>query len=78
MQLLYNIKQKYNIEISIKNSKVRVFQGKYPIRPKTVINNQTIEQVKNFNYLDYDLSHNCNEDLQNKLFKFQHMFGIIK
>jgi hypothetical protein len=36
MQLLYNITQKYNLEISIKKSKVMAFQGKYPVRCKTM------------------------------------------
>jgi hypothetical protein len=43
-----------------------------------VINNQTIEQVLNFNCLGCDLFYNRDEDLQNKLFKFQHIREVIK
>jgi hypothetical protein len=36
------------------------------------------EQVKNFNYLGCDISYKYDDDLQNKLHKFQYMCGTIK
>lgn len=44
------------------------------IRSKTVINNQKIEQLRTFNYLDCDVSYNGDKDLQKK-FKFQQSYG---
>jgi hypothetical protein len=37
-----------------------------------------LEQVKDFNYLGCDLSHNRDEDLQNKSFKFRRICGSMK
>jgi hypothetical protein len=54
------------------------FQGKHPRRSKTVINNQTMEQVENFNSLGCYLSYNYDDDLQNKLFKFQHIYAKLQ
>jgi hypothetical protein len=55
-----------------------IFQGKYPPNKIYSCDNQTIEQVKNFNYLGCDLSSNHDENLQNNLFNFQHICGNIK
>jgi hypothetical protein len=54
------------------------FEGKYPVRSKIMINNKITEQVKNFNYLDCDISYNYDDDLQNKSHKFKYMCGTIK
>jgi hypothetical protein len=77
-QLLNKTTLNYNLEISINKSKVMAFKGKYPVRSKIMINNKTIEQVKNFNYLGCDISYNYDDDLQNKLHKFQYICGTIK
>jgi hypothetical protein len=66
------------VEISIYKSKVMALEGKYPVRSKIMIKNKIIEQVKNFNYLGCDISYNYDDDLQNKLHKFQYMCSTIK
>lgn len=43
-----------------------------------MINNQTTEQAENFNYLGCDLSFNHDKELQNKLFKLQHMCDMCE
>jgi hypothetical protein len=48
------------------------------VRSEIVINNQTIQQVKNFNHLHCNLSYNSDKNSQNKLFRDQHMCGIPK
>jgi hypothetical protein len=41
-----------------------VFCGKYQIRSKVMLNNKTIEQIQNFNYLGYDISFSYDNDLR--------------
>jgi hypothetical protein len=53
---------------------VTAFQGKYSIRSDIVIK----EQVKNFRYLGCHFSYNREEDLQKKLFRFEHTCETIK
>jgi hypothetical protein len=54
------------------------FQGKSPFRSKIILNNKSIiEQVSNFNYLECNVTYKCEEDLNNKLSKFQNICGII-
>jgi hypothetical protein len=78
IQLLNKTTLNSNLETSINKSKVMAFKGKYLVRSKIMINNNIIEQVKNFNYLGCDIQYNYDADLQNKLHKFQYMCGTIK
>lgn len=75
---LYTIGQEYNLKISKKKTKVMAFRGKYPIRTKIIIENQPIEQLSHFKYLGCDISYDYDEDLKNKLARFQYICGTIK
>jgi hypothetical protein len=45
---------------------------------KILINNNTTEQVKNFNYSCYQLSNNRNYDLKKTLQRFNYLCGTMK
>ena len=47
-------------------------------KKKIVLNNKIIEEIQNFNYLDCQISHNWENDLKDKVYKFQSICGIIK
>ena len=49
------------------------FKGKEPIRTKIVIENEVIEQVSHFNYLGYDHTYEYENEVQQKLHKFQYI-----
>jgi hypothetical protein len=52
--------------------------GKHPIRSKIILNNKSItEKVSNFNYLGCNVTHKYDEDLNDKLSKFQNICGVI-
>jgi hypothetical protein len=54
------------------------FQGKYQIRSKRILNNKSIiEKVYNFNYLGCNVMYKYDEDLNDKLSKFQNICGVI-
>jgi hypothetical protein len=68
----------YNFNISTTKIKVMAFQGKYPIRSKIILNNKSItEKVSNFNYLGCNVTHKYDEDLNDKLSKFQNICRVI-
>jgi hypothetical protein len=48
------ISKDYNMRISIDKTKVLALRGKDPIRIKIVIYERILDQVLNFNYLDYN------------------------
>ena len=56
--LLYNISKGYNLEISIKKTKVFGFVGRDHLRTKISINDETLEQVSQFTYLGCSISYN--------------------
>jgi hypothetical protein len=54
------------------------FQGKFQTRSKIILNNKSIiEQVSNFNYLGCNVTCKYDEDLNDKLSKFQNICGVI-
>jgi hypothetical protein len=54
------------------------FQGKYPIRSKiTLDNNSIVEQVSNFNCLGCNATYKYDEDLNKKINTFQSICGVI-
>jgi hypothetical protein len=78
MYELQKLSNSYNFNISTTKTKVMPFQGKYPIRSKIVLNNKSIiEQVPNFNYLGCNATYKYDEDLNDKLSKFQNICGVI-
>lgn len=69
----------YNLIISNTKSKVLAFIGDDHIRAKIIINDKTLEQISNFNYLGYNISYtNNNSDIKTKLSKFQYLCGTIR
>ena len=54
------------------------FQGKEHMRTKIVINGKIIEQVRDFNYLGWNIFYCERKEVNNKLNKFQRMCGIIR
>jgi hypothetical protein len=57
----------YNLEISPKKTKVMAFRGKCPVREKIIINDKTVEQFQDSNYLGCDISYSYDNDLEHKL-----------
>ncbi|PSN39989.1 hypothetical protein C0J52_25074 [Blattella germanica] len=74
---LSKICKKYNLQISPEKTKVMEFQGTRPIRSKIVLENKVIQQLKHFSYLGCDISYDYDEDINNKVAKFQGMCGTI-
>jgi hypothetical protein len=78
MYELQKLSNNYNYNISTTKTKVMVFQGKYPFLSKIILNNKsTIEHVSNFNYLECNVTYKYDEDLNDKLSKFQNICGVI-
>ena len=74
---LSNLCQKYKLRISAQKTKVMAFKGKEPVRSKIVLNNGTLEQLSNFNYLGCDISYRKGKDTINKIHRFQNICGTI-
>jgi hypothetical protein len=49
------ITNSYNLEISIKNTKIINFEGKCPVTLRTIMNDKIIEHVQNSNCLGCDV-----------------------
>jgi hypothetical protein len=54
------------------------FKGNFPIRSKINIDNCPLEQVRHFNYLGCVVTYDQDEDVNNKLHKFQNICGTIR
>lgn len=74
---LSNISRNFNLNISTKKTKVLAFRGAETIRAKIVLEGKTIEQINSFNYLGCNISYIKNEDIGNKINKFNHVCGVI-
>ncbi|KAJ4443127.1 hypothetical protein ANN_04777 [Periplaneta americana] len=61
----------YDLKISVRKTKTMAFRGKHPMRSKIILENQSIEQVSSFKYLDCDMSYNMERDIDSKINKFQ-------
>lgn len=59
------------MRIFIIKTKIISFRGKEPIKTKLINNDKTIEQVRRFNYLGNDNTHNKNDVTDFKLANFQ-------
>lgn len=53
------------------------FKGRRLVRSKLTVNNQPIEQVKNFQYFGCDISYDGETDVDKKLNKFLRVTGTI-
>jgi len=76
--LLYNISKESNLEIATKKTKVFGFVGTYHLRTKIIINDKTLEQVRQFTYLGCSISYQFSNDVEFKLAKFLQLIGTIK
>ena len=76
--LLYNISKEYNLEIATKKTKVFGFVGTDHLRTKIIINDETLEQVSQFTYLDCSISYQFSNSVEFKLAKFLQLVGTIK
>jgi hypothetical protein len=68
----------YNLEISYNKMKNMAFHRKYHTRSKILLSNKTIAQIQNFNYLGCDIFFNYDNDLRQKIHKFQYACVTIK
>lgn len=75
---LNEIASRYNMSISAEKTKVMAFQGTNHKRCKIVIDNKSIEQVNNFNYLGFNVSYCQKNDINMKLNRFYNMCGTIR
>jgi hypothetical protein len=76
--LLYSISKEYNLEIVTKKTKVFGFVGADHLRTKTIINDETLEQVSRFTYLGCSISYQFSNDVKSKLAKCLQLIGTIK
>jgi len=53
------------------------FKGRDPVRTKTVIDNQILEQVNSFNYLGNMISYENELDIDNELYNYLKITCII-
>jgi hypothetical protein len=54
------------------------FQRKHPVRITIIINDLVLEQVSFFKFLACDLSFDYDDDLNNRLSRFQNMCATIR
>ena len=66
------------MEIATKKTKVFGFVGKDHLRTKIIINDETLEKVSQFTYLDCSISYKFSNDLEFKLGKFLQLIYTIK
>jgi hypothetical protein len=76
--LLYNVSKEYNLEIATKKTKVFGFVGTDHLRTKIIINDETVERVSQFTYLDCSISYQFSNDVEFKLAKLLQLIGITK
>ena len=72
------MKEQYNLKINQSKTKTLAFRGRNLVRSKIVIEGETIEQVRDFNYLGSWLSHIESKDIEDKMNKMNMMCGTIK
>jgi hypothetical protein len=54
-----------------------VFRGRDPVRTKIVIDNKIIKKVNLFNYLENIISYEKELDIDNKLYNYLRITGIL-
>jgi hypothetical protein len=69
--------QDYNLKISKNKTKTMALKGKLNVYSKIVLENTTLEQVQQFNYLGCETSFIQERDVNNKIQKFQMVCGTI-
>ena len=74
---LGKVMAKYGMKISLKKTKTIAFKGKEPVRSKIVVYNGIVEQVNTFRYLGMDILYKGEVDIENKLYKFIKLTGLL-
>ena len=64
--LLYNISKEYILEIATKKTEVFGFVGTDHLKTKTIINDETLEEVSQFTYLGCSISYQFSNDVEFK------------
>jgi hypothetical protein len=73
-----NITTTYNFEVSYDKTKNMILCGKHKNILQIILNNKTMEQIRNFNYLGCDTFFDCDNDLRQKINTLQSACGTIK
>jgi hypothetical protein len=68
--LLYGISKEYNLEIATRKTKVFGFAGTDHLRAKIIINDETLDQVRQFTYLGCGIFYQVSNGVEFKLAKF--------
>ena len=76
--LLYNISKEYNLEIATKNTKVFGLVRTDHLGTKSIINDETLEQINQFTYLGCSMSYQFSNDVEFKLANILQLIGTIK
>jgi len=74
---LNQIITEYGLTISVQKTKSMAFRGRDEVRTKIVIDNKIIEQVNSFNYLGNMISYEKELDVDNKLYNYLKITGIL-
>lgn len=80
-KLIYELQitaSNYNLTISPTKTKILAFQGKTQVRCKILINDNIVEQVRDFKYLGCEIGNTRELDQQRKLQNFNQICGTIK
>ena len=76
--ILNQLSKDYNLKISADKTKKLAFKGKHLMRSKVEIGGSILEQVKQFNYLGYELSLDGEPDFDKKINTFQGICCTIR
>jgi hypothetical protein len=76
MYKLEMVTSKYGLKTSASKIKTIALKGRYPVRSKTVINNN-IEEINTFSYLGCSVSYQNGKDITIKISQFMQIKGII-
>ena len=66
------------MEISLEKSETMELLGQDPVRCKIFVQNECLQQVKNFKYFGCEIPYHNEKDIQQKLEKCSQMLGTVK
>ena len=78
LYILNQMSKDYNLKISTDKTKIMAFKRKRLVHSKIEIDGSILEQVKEFNYLDCELSLEGEPDVYKKINRFQRICGTIR
>jgi hypothetical protein len=76
--ILNQMSKDYNLKISTDKTKIMAFKGKHLVHAKIEVDGSILEQVKQFNYLECELSLDGEPDFDKKINRFQRICGTIR